>query len=174
MARTRILDVPTLKSWEDVNSALREIAEEEIVLSDIEGDMNKQINGAKKVAEQDSKPHQDRISKLSKDIKDFTDEHSDELGNAKTKALNFGKVGFRQSTSVTLPKAKEKVAEIIRKLRARKMADCIITKETVNKDILKQYGQDTVNAVGAVYRQKDVFWLEATREKLEKLDAEQR
>lgn len=173
MARNRIIEAPVYKTWEDINKALRKIAEEQIRLADIEGDMNKQIIGIKITAEQESKPHQDRIDKLSADIKNFVDEHRDELGKRKTLTLNFGEVGYRQSTTVSLPKAKEKLDEIMRKLRSRKMLDCIVTKETVNKDALRQYGEDKVIAVGAGWKQKDVFWYEAARDKLEKLAAEQ-
>lgn len=170
MARKRMVDVPVLKSWEEVDKALREIAEKEIILGDIDGDMNKQINGIKAIAAQEAKQHQDRIDKLSNDIKEFVLEHREELGNKKTKSLNFGECGFRQSTTITIPKAKEKVAEIIRKLKARKMGDCIIATEKIDKDMLRKYGEDTVNAVGAAWKQKDVFWLEAAKEKLEKLN----
>lgn len=173
MARNRIVEAPALKSWDDVNAALREIAEEQIALSDIDGDMNKQIIGVKKTAEQDAKPHADRIAKLEKDVKEYVEEHRDELGKKKTKALNFGEVGFRLSTTITVPKAKDKISEIIRKLRARKMVDCIIVEEKVNKDVLRQYGEDKVMAVGATWKSKDVFWYEAARDKLEKMQAEQ-
>lgn len=173
MARKRIVEEPVLKSWEDVNEALREIALEEIVLSDIDGDMNKQIIGIKKVAEQECKPHKDRIDKLSKDIKEYVEEHRDDLGKKKTKTLNFGEVGFRQSTTISIPKAKDKVAEILKRLRARGMKDCIVVKEDISKEALRQYGEDKVLAVGAGWKQKDVFWYEAAKEKLEQIQASQ-
>nr|DAP14019.1 MAG TPA: hypothetical protein [Caudoviricetes sp.] len=169
MARKRIVEAPALKSWEQVDAALKEIAENEIALADIEGDMNRQLNGIKITAAQDAKPHQDRIDKLGKDIKEFVEEHREDLGKKKTMALNFGETGFRQSTTISLPKAKDKLDEIIRKLKSRKMTDCIITKETVDKEALKKYGEDKVTAVGAGFKQKDTFWYEAARDKLEQL-----
>lgn len=45
MARKRVIDAQSLKSWEDVNDALRQIAEAQIALGDIESDMQKQIVG---------------------------------------------------------------------------------------------------------------------------------
>lgn len=41
------------------------------------------------------------------------------MGKTKTRALTFGEVGFRLSTSVSLPRAKEKIEEIIRRLKTR-------------------------------------------------------
>lgn len=45
--RKRIIEAPVFKTWEEVDAALKEIAEEEIAIADIEGEMNKQINGIK-------------------------------------------------------------------------------------------------------------------------------
>lgn len=167
MARKRIIEEPSLKSWEDVNAALREIAEERIVLNDIEGEMNKQIIGAKKAAETSSKPHADRIARLERELKAFVDEHRSELGKGKTRMLAFGEVGYRISTSISLPKSPEKLAGIIRKLKAKSMTDCIVVKETVDKAVLKKYGEDTVNAVGATWKQKDGFGYDVYMDKLQ-------
>lgn len=173
MPRTTIKEAPALKSWEDVNDALRQIAEAQIALGDIESKMQKQVIGAQKIAEQESKPHNDHITKLEREVKDFVTDHREEMGKAKSKALTFGEVSFRLSTSVSLPRAKEKIAEIIRRLKARKMTDCVIVEEKVSKEALKKYGEDTVNAVGATWKQKDVFGYEVNIAKLEQIKAGQ-
>lgn len=94
-------------------------------------------------------------------------------GKTKTRALTFGEVGFRLSTSVSLPRAKEKIEEIIRRLKTRQMMDCIVVKEDVSKEALKKYGEDTVNAVGATWKQQDVFGYELNFSKLEQVKAGQ-
>lgn len=165
MARTRIKNQPTLKSWAEVDAALQEIAEKELLIEEIEGEMNKQINGIKISSDLEAKPHQDRIAKLGKDVKDFVTEHKDEL-DGKTKVLNFGKTGFRLSTSVIIPRAKDKVASIIKSLKLRKMTDCIVVEEKVNKEVLKKYSEDDIIKVGAKLKKEDVFWYETAREKL--------
>lgn len=157
MARKRVVEPSGVKTWEDANDALRQIAEAQLALADIEGEMNKQILGAKKAAEEQSKPYKDRVAKLERELKDFVTEHRADMGKTKTRALTFGEVGFRLSTSVSLPRAKEKIEEIIRRLKTRQMMDCIVVKEDVSKEALKKYGEDTVNAVGATWKQQDVF-----------------
>lgn len=171
MARKRVIEAPSLKSWEDVNDALRQIAEAQIAIGDIESDMQKQIIGAQKVAEEQSKPYKDSVARLEREIKSFVTEHRDEMGKSKSMALTFGEVGFRLSTSVSLPRAKEKLAEIIRRLKSRQMTDCIIVEEKVSKEALKKYGEDTVNAVGATWKQGDVFGYEVNIAKLEQIRA---
>ena len=171
MARKRVVEAPSLHSWEDVNDALRQIAEAQIALGEIQSDMQKQILGAQKVAEEQSKPLNDNVAKLEREIKSFVTDHRDEMGKTKSMVLTFGEVGFRLSTSVSLPRAKEKLEEIIRRLKSRQMTDCIVVEEKVSKEALKKYGEDTVNAVGATWKQRDVFGYEVNIAKLEQIKA---
>jgi len=169
MARKRVIEPPSIKSWEDANEALRQIAEATIALADIEGEMNKQILGAKKAAEEQSKPFKDRVAKLERELKDFVTENRSDMGKAKSKTLTFGEVSFRLSTAISLPRAKDKIEEIVRRLKARKMMDCIVVKEEVSKDALKKYGEDVVTAVGATWKQSDVFGYELNLARLEQI-----
>lgn len=171
MARKRVVEAPSLHSWEDVNDALRQIAEAQIALGEIQSDMQKQILGAQKVAEEQNKPLNDNVAKLEREIKSFVTDHRDEMGKTKSMVLTFGEVGFRLSTSVSLPRAKEKLEEIIRRLKSRQMTDCIVVEEKVSKEALKKYGEDTVNAVGATWKQSDVFGYEVNIAKLEQIKA---
>lgn len=171
MARKRVVEAPSLHSWEDVNDALRQIAEAQIALGEIQSDMQKQILGAQKVAEEQSKPLNDNVAKLEREIKSFVTDHRDEMGKTKSMVLTFDEVGFRPSTSVSLPRAKEKLEEIIRRLKSRQMTDCIVVEEKVSKEALKKYGEDTVNAVGATWKQSDVFGYEVNIAKLEQIKA---
>ena len=171
MARKRVVEAPSLHSWEDVNDALRQIAEAQIALGEIQSDMQKQILGAQKVAEEQSKPLNDNVAKLEREIKSFVTDHRDEMGKTKSVVLTFGEVGFRLSTSVSLPRAKEKLEEIIRRLKSRQMTDCIVVEEKVSKEALKKYGEDTVNTVGATWKQSDVFGYEVNIAKLEQIKA---
>ena len=171
MARKRVVEAPSLHSWEDVNDALRQIAEAQIALGEIQSDMQKQILGAQKVAEEQSKPLNENVAKLEREIKSFVTDHRDEMGKTKSVVLTFGEVGFRLSTSVSLPRAKEKLEEIIRRLKSRQMTDCIVVEEKVSKEALKKYGEDTVNAVGATWKQSDVFGYEVNIAKLEQIKA---
>ncbi len=60
---------------------------------------------------------------------------------------------------------------MIRRLKVRQMLDCIITKEDVSKDVLRKYGEDTVNAVGAQWKAKDTFGYDLDMAKLEQIKA---
>lgn len=49
------------------------------------------------------------------------------------------------------------------------MMDCIVTKEEISKEALKKYGEDAVNAVGATWKQSDVFGYELNLARLEQV-----
>lgn len=70
MTRVKIKEAPVFKSWADVDDALKKIAELELDLLDIEGEMNKQIQGIKLTAAQEAEPINERISSLGKNVKD--------------------------------------------------------------------------------------------------------
>ncbi|MCR4442943.1 MAG: host-nuclease inhibitor Gam family protein [Peptococcaceae bacterium] len=161
MARVRIENEPVLKSWDDVNITLKEIGELELAKEKIEADMNQKISDLKLEAEFAAKPIIERMGKLANDIKEFVELHRADI-KGKTMVLNFGKTGFRKSTKIII----KSVKTVIANLKARKMTDCINTKESVNKERLGEYPDEIIAAVGAGKKVEDVFWYEVDREKL--------
>ena len=66
------------------------------------------------------------------------------------------------------------VAALVGTLGAGAAADPgphIVVEEKISKDALKKYGEDTVNAVGATWKQSDVFGYEVNIAKLEQIKA---
>ena len=155
MARKR-MEEPSLKSWDEVNAALKMIRDNEIELELIEADMGKKIADIKEQAV----PYRDDIMELQ--VKEFVTLNKAEL-KGKSREMDFGKVGFRLSTKLMLPKQVEKVIKTLKKYG---MGDCITVKESVNKDILKTYDEKTILSVGGTLKKEDTFWYETNREEL--------
>ncbi len=167
MARVRIPDQPALKNWDDVDLTLKEIGECQMSIERIEADMNTKISDIKLAAEMDAKPHKERIKLLELQLKEFVEANRDDLGNRKTKEINFGRTGFRKSTKITLPRAAAKLAEVIRRIKEFGMTDCIVQPpEKIDKDNLKKYPESDILKVGATLTVEDTFWYEVDREKL--------
>lgn len=163
MARKRIEDVTVITSWEDVDVALKEIAECQIAITKIEGDMNEEINEIKEKANTKALICKEQIAEREKMLKKFVTSHKSEI-DGKTKVLNFGSTGFRKSESVSIPRGEDKKKAIIDSLRKNKMDDCIQVEEKINKDILKKYNKDMIIRVGASLKTKDTFWYETNLE----------
>ncbi len=166
MGRKRIEDVLEINTWEDADAVLKEIAQNEIAIEEIEGVMNKDIHDIKEQASMNAMPHKTRIKALEQLLKTFVTVHKGEL-DGKTKTLNFGQTGFRASTSISLPRAKDKLEKIIEHLKKNGMADCVVVTEKVNKDILKKYDENKIIKVGAKLKKQDTFWYEAKRDEIQ-------
>lgn len=78
----------------------------------------------------------------------------------KSKKLAFGTLGFRLSTKLILPKA---IKTVIESLQRNGMMDCLTTKVTVNKEVLKTYDEAEILNVGASLKREDTFWYETDR-----------
>lgn len=170
MARKRVEDnVPALESWDDVNQALATIGDNMRTVEGFEADMQEKIDAAKAEAEAKSRVYIEGIKRLEVQIKEYAEAHRDDMEGRKTKVLNFGSVGFRKSTKITLPKAGAKLAAIIEKLRSKGMDDCIrCPSPTVDKETLRKYPTADIVDAGAGIKVDDVFWYEPDREKLER------
>lgn len=162
VGRKRFANETVLKTWDDADLHLKEIAEIDVELSKIEAEMNLQIQDVKLAMDMKAQPLKDRKEKLANDIKDFAENNRNEFMDFKTKILTFGKVGFRQSTSVVV----SKVNQVIEALKKKAMLDCITVKESVNKEVLRTYPDEVIASVGARKKVEDVFWLEPDYEKL--------
>ena len=156
-------NIPVLQSWDEVDNCLREICECEIAISTITAEMNIAINDAKEKAKNLSDPLKKRADQLAVLIEAYVENARADM-DGKTKVLNFGKVGFRQSSSISVPLRKQE--SIIKNLKEFGMVNCILTKETVNKEALEKYPDDDIAKVGASRKVEDRFFLEADREKI--------
>ena len=167
MARKRV-DTDVLISWNDVSGALATIGGIDRDVQKIEIEMQQKIDAAKAAAAEASQPLLEQKARIEAQVAAFADAHRDDLGDRKSKTLYFGKVGYRKSSKVILPRAAAKRAEVVIRLRARGMHDCIIVKpEAIDKDVLKKYPEKEIADVGARLDVKDAFWYEIDKEHLD-------
>lgn len=170
MARKRIEDeTPAFTSWDDVDQALAIIGDNLRSIEAIEAKMQENIDNEKTAAELQARTFIENNARMERQIKLFAEDHREDMDGKKTKTLNFGSLGFRKSTKITLPKAGAKLAEMIRQLVDRGMGDCVVQKApTVDKDALRKYPTDDIVAVGGGIKIDDVFWYEPDRERIER------
>ena len=166
MARKK-LNMITLHSWQECDEALRTIGEHQRDIAALESVINEQIANAKTIAADRAAPLKAQVAELELALRDYAQTHRDDMDGRKSKLLTFGSVGFRRSTRITLPSAKEKLAAIVARLRAKGMTDCITQPDPkVDKDALKKYGAEQVAEVGATLIVEDVFGYDVNVERL--------
>ena len=167
MARQKMRCALTLNSWQEADDALRQIGENRRDIAAIENVMNERIADAKATADAKARPIREQTALLETALKDFAIAHRADMGKAKSKALTFGKIGFRQSTKLILPRGVEKVKGIIDELLRRGMTECVVYPEPkIDKDALKKYSTTEIADVGAKLEVEDVFGYDVDEEAL--------
>ena len=89
----------------------------------------------------------------------YVDLHRAEL-DGKSRALNFGTVGYRVSSKLML--ASSRVAEAIATLKVLGHAELIKTTETLDREALKRQPGDILQQVGAYIRTVDEFYYDVS------------
>ncbi len=159
--------LPALNNWDEVDLAIKKIAEHERAVEAIVSDMNAAIDAAKAKAKIASDPENAQIAAVSRQIEDFAEAHRAELKGKKSLRLVFGQIGWRKSTSVTLPKDEESYSKLVELLRRVGWHDCVIQPPpTISKDMIKAHDFAEAMKLGIAVKIKDDFWVETEREDL--------
>jgi phage host-nuclease inhibitor protein Gam len=104
-------------------------------------------------------PTLDEIEKLELSISAFANTHKTDLfKDYKTVELSFGFLGFRLSTKISITN------QTLKFLKQFKYLDAIITKESVNKDVLHTYPEARLAEIKAKKITEDNFWYELKNE----------
>ena len=135
MARKKVTSVPALADWGAVDNALRDIRECQHTLAEMAVQRDRQIDSIKADYAQGALPLQNRVKALESEVKAYVDLHRAEL-DGKSRALNFGTVGYRVSSKLML--ASSRVAEAIATLKVLGHTELIKTTETLDREALKR------------------------------------
>ena len=122
----------TLKNWDDVNQALKDLGELTMTRRMLENSLTDEITKVKEAHAAEAKPVTDKIKLIEKDIELFVTDHKDEFAKKRSKEFPFGSISYRVSKSIKVLS----VATCIKALKAMGMHDYINVKETPNKDML--------------------------------------
>ncbi len=161
--KIKVIAIP-VKNLAGANAALKEIAEIKRDLGGIEANLNKQIDELKAGAEAEAAPLHLRLSGLENGLLAYAEREKEKLFTEKrTKALDFGSLGWRRSKEVK-PQPKTTWAMVLGKIKEMKFAKALRIKETVNKDELHQWPDERLGLIGARRVEKDTFWYEVDEE----------
>ena len=140
MARSKVDSTPVLESFQSVDRHIRRIGEINIKVQKAEAEMNDAINKAKKKKLKIVEPLHSEKKRLEKEIEDFSIFHRDKFDKKKSMMLNFGKIGFRKSTKLTLLKG-WKWDRVVAKLEELGLNEFLNIKKSVDKETVKNSGR---------------------------------
>ena len=166
MARKKPGNEFKIKSLDEVNAALEEIAKLQRYIKAVEADMNGDIDAIKAGAESVAAQHMEKLTALEAGIQAYAEYNKAELfRNKKSIPLNFGVIGFRMSQKLK-PAPKTTWKRILEILKEQGLKSAIRVKEDVNKDVLGEWSDERLESVNVQRVRKDQFWYEVAEEEL--------
>lgn len=135
--------IPTLSSWEEVNSSLKQLASLTVQLRELENKKTELISEITSKFDSDAAPLHSEMETLNASITEFALAHKEQFMKERTKELSHGTISMRVSSSVKVVSK----AICLKALKALGMQDYIIVKEEPNKDMLKALDDVTLAKV---------------------------
>jgi len=155
------------QSWNDVDEAIKRMGELDIAMERIQGDATIRINEVKNEAKRKAAPLSEERKKLEKAVQAFCEAHKDEFAKRRSKALNFGTIGYRLVRSVAVPRDKDKVAALIKSLKAFGLQGCIKIEEKPDRDKIAEQDDATIAKLGLKRTVKDNFRVQPDMERIQ-------
>lgn len=169
-----LVEIPTVRSFEDVDQVLLKIASCEQELQQAEAKMNEQIQLIRDGYERNTAITRAMKSQLEDELERYCIAHKDEFQKTRSREMVHGVVGFRSAPpKVALLNRKykwETVLELLKKFRWA--ADFVRTKDEVSKEsILASYAAKDIDdqklaAVGLKIDQDEKFFADIKWEEI--------
>ncbi len=148
-----------IENWAEADKLLRRTGTLQLQIEKLQNDAAADINNRKARLVSATKVLQADIEHRRASLEAFATAHKADFGKARSRKLNFGTVGWRQTTSIGI--TKKTTVQLIREvLSAARAKLCIIVKETVSKDGLGKLTDEELAELGARRKVKDDFFVE--------------
>lgn len=149
------INMKKMKDLSDVNLAMRHIRDLKAEMTKMDIEAQEKINKIKAEIEKKAKPMLKEIEPLENGILAFAEYNKEELFRVKkTIDLNFGQIGFRQTTKISIKKT------TVEKLEILGFMDAILIKKSANKKYLSKWNDEMLKKVDAIRKVEDNFWYE--------------
>jgi len=148
-------------------AALSEIAEIERTITSHEAHMNETIDKAKADAKALCAPLVSRRKELADALATYATLHKTELfANRRSLDLGFGQIGFRKVTKL-MTQPKITMASVLERLRDLNFTEAIRSKESVDKEAMREWPEERLATVGMRRMSSDDFFYEIDQEAVE-------
>ncbi len=159
-------EIKPITDLQECNEKLAEACAIERRLNEIDNQMNTRIDQAKADAAQQSRAFKAELERIQLSLSAYAEYHKQTLfSERKTIELAFGWLGFRKSTQIS-PEKGRRVSDVIATVREHGLRNALRIKESLNKDVMAEWSDAQLQAVGARRIEKDQFWYESKKETL--------
>lgn len=147
--RQRLEEGMALKTWQDVDTALGEVARLNQRIERIESE----IQSLQEEELSRKSGLQALANSLLKNMEEFCATHREEI-KGKSKGLENGRVGFRQSTRIEI----EDMERTIKALRRKGMDTFVIVQEAADRNALQRLEDKELERIGVKRVIKETFF----------------
>lgn len=155
MARKKLAE-PLLTSYLQVDANLARIAQLQRDIQLETDACNESVDQMKKASQDKIKPLNDELKKCELLIKEYCEHNRTDFVAVKTKTLTHGSVGYRLSTSVSIPDP----LFTVQACQRLGLTNCFRTTMTPDKENIKQLEPDVITEIGAIIKSGDKFGYE--------------
>lgn len=157
------VNMQKMKDLNDVNLAMRRIRDLKAKMTKMDIEAQEKINKVRAEVEAKAKPMLQEIEPLQNGILAFAEYNKNELFKTKkTIDLNFGQIGFRKSTKISI---KNSTLGLLQHFHFTK---AINIKKSVDKEALSKWTDTKLDKVNAKRITEDSFWYEVKEEEVTK------
>jgi len=165
----------TLKAIENIDDAMKEMAERTLHILEHENALNDEITKLREKADTAVSKDRERICEIENDIKLYLEEHKKDFDTVRTRITTFGFVGFRLSPPKLELLKKMNWKKVLENMRAnlKLFRDYIRYKVEINKELIisdskaNKLHPDKLASIGLEVVQKDEPFVELNLESLE-------
>lgn len=158
-----VVNMVPVKTIEEADKSLKEIALRKIELKRIDADAQEAIDLIKEEAAKKAEKFKKEIKEYEEGVIAFAQTNQDELfKKKKTVTLTFGEFGFRQSTKIQIRSHEATVT----KLKEIGKTNAIVIEEKANKNILATFKDEELEEVHCKRKVEDNFWYEIDEESI--------
>jgi phage host-nuclease inhibitor protein Gam len=160
MTRVKANEQPlvTVKDWTHADQLIKEIGEIQSDIVAAEKQATADINIVKSDLEGRVKQLQGRSHLLTKSLEEFALAHTKEFGEARSRKLDFGTLGWRKSTIIQIAATTLEFIKVV--FSPAKQKTVLHIKETVDKEALAKLTDEELARVKARRKVKDAFFVE--------------
>lgn len=156
-----------INNYENVNEALKRIAELSVGIERINGEVTLECNRIKESRSAEIDKLSNEKKYLEQCITSFCEENKADFAEKRSKDFTFGTIGYRLVKSVSLPRVREKIDKLLLSLKSYGCNDCIKYEESIDKDAVCELEDSTLVKLGLKRVVKDNFRIVPKIESLE-------
>jgi len=159
-----------VENWEGADLPLRRMGEITIALAEASGELTLKVNKLKEKAKHSVAGLESERKYLEEQIAHFCESQKAEFAKKRSRTLSFGLIGFRITTSVPIPRDKDKLSELINAIKHLRLESCLKVEEKIDREQVAALDDGTIAKLGLKKSVKDSFRIQPNLEKIQELE----